>query len=77
MYGRYANTLAQDRRELLNQFTIQDLVFKVGDTRSLVALLVDHHEKLLFLQIKEARRSVVSQYCTLRWIHWGNCLRCM
>jgi uncharacterized protein (DUF2252 family) len=62
MYERYAKTLAQDRRELLDQFTIQDLVFKVGDTRCLVALLVDHHEKPLFLQIKEARRPVVSQY---------------
>jgi uncharacterized protein (DUF2252 family) len=67
MYESYAKTLAQDRRELLDQFTLQDLVFKVGGlssagARSLVALLVDDHEKPLFLQIKEARRSVISQY---------------
>jgi len=67
MYEAYAKTLAPDRRELLEHFTIQDLVFKVVGvgsvgTRCLVMLLVDHHEKPLFLQVKEARRSVVSQY---------------
>lgn len=31
-------------------------------TRCLVMLLVDHHDKPLFLQLKEARRSVISQY---------------
>jgi uncharacterized protein (DUF2252 family) len=62
MYESYAKTLAQDRRELLDQFTIQDLAFKAGDAHCLVALLVDHHEKPLFLQIKEARRSIISQY---------------
>lgn len=67
MYEGYQKTLAQDRRELLDHFAIQDLVFKVVGvgsvgTRCLVALLTDHHDKPLFLQIKEARRSVISQF---------------
>ncbi|MEM5316683.1 DUF2252 domain-containing protein [Paraburkholderia sp. JHI869] len=67
MYQDYAKTLAPDRRELLDHFAIQDMVFKVVGvgsvgTRCLVMLLVDHHEKPLFLQVKEARRSVISQY---------------
>ncbi|WP_322011491.1 DUF2252 domain-containing protein [Paraburkholderia sp. J12] len=67
MYDAYRKTLAQDRRELLEHFALQDLVFKVVGvgsvgTRCLVALLTDHHDKPLFLQIKEARRSVVQQF---------------
>lgn len=66
-YDAYLKTLAPERRELLDHFAIQDLVFKVVGvgsvgTRCLVMLLVDHHDKPLFLQIKEARRSVISQY---------------
>jgi uncharacterized protein (DUF2252 family) len=66
-YDAYLKTLAPDRRELLEHFDMQDLVFKVVGvgsvgTRCLVMLLVDHHDKPLFLQIKEARRSVISQY---------------
>lgn len=66
-YDAYLKTLAPDRRELLEHFDIQDMVFKVVGvgsvgTRCLVMLLIDHHEKPLFLQIKEARRSVISQY---------------
>jgi hypothetical protein len=66
-YDAYLKTLAPDRRELLEHFAIQDMVFKVVGvgsvgTRCLVMLLIDHHEKPLFLQIKEARRSVISQY---------------
>ncbi|MCG5074301.1 DUF2252 domain-containing protein [Paraburkholderia tagetis] len=67
IYEAYLKTLAPDRRELLEHFEIQDLVFKVVGvgsvgTRCLVVLLVDHHGKPLFLQLKEARQSVVSQY---------------
>jgi uncharacterized protein (DUF2252 family) len=66
-YEAYLKTMAPDRRELLEHFEIQDLVFKVVGvgsvgTRCLVMLLVDHHGKPLFLQLKEARRSVISQY---------------
>ncbi|QGZ63920.1 DUF2252 domain-containing protein [Paraburkholderia acidisoli] len=67
MYADYLKTLAADRRELLEHFAMQDLVFKVVGvgsvgTRCLVMLLTDHHEKPLFLQVKEARASVVAQY---------------
>jgi uncharacterized protein (DUF2252 family) len=67
MYDAYKKTLAQDRRELLDHFELQDLVFKVVGvgsvgTRCLVALLTDHHDKPLFLQLKEARRSVIQQF---------------
>ncbi|MEQ5842184.1 DUF2252 domain-containing protein [Paraburkholderia acidicola] len=67
LYGDYQKTLSHERRELLDQFTLQDLVFKVVGvgsvgTRCLVLLGVDHHDKPLFLQMKEARRSVVAQY---------------
>ncbi|MFM0289510.1 DUF2252 domain-containing protein [Paraburkholderia megapolitana] len=67
MYGDYRKTLSHERCELLDQFALQDLVFKVVGvgsvgTRCLVLLGVDHHDKPLFLQAKEARRSVVAQY---------------
>jgi len=67
MYGEYMKTLTHDRRELLNHFVPQDLVFKVVGvgsvgTRCLVMLNTDPHDKPLFLQIKEARQSVIGQY---------------
>jgi hypothetical protein len=67
MWGDYLKTLSHDRRELLSHFTAQDLVFKVVGvgsvgTRCLVLLNVDHMGKPLFIQIKEARPSVVAQY---------------
>jgi uncharacterized protein (DUF2252 family) len=67
MYGEYLKTLTHDRRELLSHFSAQDLVFKVVGvgsvgTRCLVLLNTDHMGKPLFLQIKEARQSVISRY---------------
>ncbi|MFM0295751.1 MULTISPECIES: DUF2252 domain-containing protein [Paraburkholderia] len=67
MWGEYEKTLSHDRRELLGHFTMQDLVFKVVGvgsvgTRCMVMLLVDHMGKPLFLQIKEARPSVIAQF---------------
>ncbi|ASW02763.1 DUF2252 domain-containing protein [Paraburkholderia aromaticivorans] len=67
MWGEYMKTLSHDRRELLDHFTAQDLVFKVVGvgsvgTRCLVMLMVDHRAKPLFLQIKEARPSVIAQF---------------
>ncbi|ABE33770.1 hypothetical protein DR64_4547 [Paraburkholderia xenovorans LB400] len=67
MWGEYMKTLSHDRRELLDHFTAQDLVFKVVGvgsvgTRCLVMLMVDHMGKPLFLQIKEARPSVIAQF---------------
>ncbi|AQV93281.1 DUF2252 domain-containing protein [Cupriavidus necator] len=66
-YKEYLATLAPDRRRLLGHFTRHDLAFKVVGvgsvgTRCLVLLLVDQHDKPLFLQIKEATRSVVARY---------------
>jgi uncharacterized protein (DUF2252 family) len=63
----YRNTLQTDRRELLARFHVQDLAFKVVGvgsvgTRCLVALLTDDQEFPLFLQFKEARRSVLADY---------------
>jgi uncharacterized protein (DUF2252 family) len=67
MWGEYLKTMSHDRRELLDHFTLQDIVFKVEGvgsvgTRCLVALLVDHMGKPLFLQFKEARPSVIAQF---------------
>ncbi|GAB2882582.1 DUF2252 domain-containing protein [Paraburkholderia jirisanensis] len=67
MYGEYQKSLAPDRRALLAQFVPQDLAFKVVGvgsvgTRCLVLLAMDTLGKPLFLQLKEASRSVVARY---------------
>jgi hypothetical protein len=67
MWGEYLKTMSHDRRELLSHFTVQDIVFKVVGvgsvgTRCMVVLSVDHMGKPLFLQIKEARPSVIAQF---------------
>jgi uncharacterized protein (DUF2252 family) len=67
MWGEYLKTMSHDRRELLSHFTVQDIVFKVVGvgsvgTRCMVVLSVDHMDKPLFLQIKEARPSVIAQH---------------
>ncbi|MBN3754543.1 DUF2252 domain-containing protein [Paraburkholderia sp. Tr-20389] len=66
-YQGYLRTLDDDRRELLGQFALHDLVFKVAGvggvgTRCLVLLTADPQGKPLFLQVKEARRSVIAQH---------------
>lgn len=63
----YRGTLQADRRELLSRYYAQDMAFKVVGvgsvgTRCLVALLTDEQEFPLFLQFKEARRSVLAGY---------------
>jgi uncharacterized protein (DUF2252 family) len=67
VWDEYRKTLSHDRRELLDHFTRQDIVFKVAGvgsvgTRCLAVLLVDHMGKPLFLQLKEARPSVIAQF---------------
>ncbi|HEY3596082.1 MAG TPA: DUF2252 domain-containing protein [Paraburkholderia sp.] len=67
MYADYLKTLLPDRRELLGQFSLQDMAFKVAGVgsvgaRCLVLLAADPTGKPLFLQVKEARRSVVARY---------------
>ncbi|GJH12140.1 DUF2252 domain-containing protein [Caballeronia novacaledonica] len=64
---KYVATLTPERARLLSQFTLQDVAFKVVGvgsigTRCLVLLLTDHHDKPLFLQMKEASTSVVARY---------------
>ncbi|MBK5510183.1 DUF2252 domain-containing protein [Pseudomonas sp. TH15] len=65
--GDYRTTLQADRRELMSRFHAHDMAFKVVGvgsvgTRCLVALLTDEQENPLFLQFKEARRSVLAGY---------------
>ncbi|SDN40181.1 Uncharacterized conserved protein, DUF2252 family [Pseudomonas arsenicoxydans] len=67
----YPGTLQADRRALLSRFHVHDVAFKVVGvgsvgTRCLVALLTDEQEFPLFLQFKEARRSVLADYVKTR-----------
>ncbi|MEB0078466.1 DUF2252 domain-containing protein [Pseudomonas sp. CCI3.2] len=67
----YRPTLQADRRALLGRFEVQDMAFKVVGvgsvgTRCLVALLTDDQQHPLFLQIKEARASVLSGYVSAK-----------
>jgi uncharacterized protein (DUF2252 family) len=66
-FDAYLATLASERRALLNQFELHDISFKVVGVGSvgtvcLVMLMVDSHDKPLFLQVKEARQSVIAQF---------------
>ncbi|MGA7778824.1 MAG: DUF2252 domain-containing protein [Paraburkholderia sp.] len=66
-FDSYLQTLSSERRQLLAQFELQDIAFKVVGVGSvgtfcLVMLFVDSHGKPLFLQVKEARQSVISRY---------------
>lgn len=68
-FNAYLGTLAPERRALLGQFALQDVAFKVVGVGSvgtfcLVLLLIDSHGKPLFLQVKEARESVIARYFT-------------
>jgi uncharacterized protein (DUF2252 family) len=68
MLSQYRSTLQSDRRRLLDQFGFVDLARKVVGvgsvgTRCWIALMFGRDaEDPLFLQIKEAQRSVVSEY---------------
>jgi uncharacterized protein (DUF2252 family) len=64
---RYRDTLEDDRRLLLDRFTLLDIAIKVVGVGSVgtwcaVALLMAREDDPLFLQIKEARRSVLEKY---------------
>jgi uncharacterized protein (DUF2252 family) len=63
----YLSTLSSDRRELLAEFKYQDIAFKVVGvgsvgTRCTIMLFVDHFGKPMFLQCKEASKSVIAQF---------------
>ncbi|MBS0027586.1 DUF2252 domain-containing protein [Chitinophaga sp. 22321] len=63
----YSNTLQDDRRFLLSGYHVADVALKVVGvgsvgTRCLVALLMNKKDEPLFLQVKEARTSVLEAY---------------
>lgn len=67
MLDNYIDTLKEDRRQLLERFRLVDCAFKVVGvgsvgTRCLVMLLQDNFDQPLFLQLKEARPSVLEPY---------------
>ncbi|HKN02040.1 MAG TPA: DUF2252 domain-containing protein [Candidatus Binataceae bacterium] len=64
---RYRETLAEERRILFDRFKFIDIAIKVVGvgsvgTRCFVALFLAAPDDPLFLQIKEARRSVLERY---------------
>jgi uncharacterized protein (DUF2252 family) len=66
-FARYRETLQEDRRLLLDRFKLQDIAIKVVGVGSVgtwcaVALLMASEDDPLFLQIKEARTSVLEGY---------------
>jgi uncharacterized protein (DUF2252 family) len=83
VYREYLQSLVPDRARLLDNFTMQDLAFKVVGvgsvgTRCLILLLTDQLGKPLFLQFKEAATSVVARYFKTRGAgsrrHAGQCV---
>ncbi|HTQ64982.1 MAG TPA: DUF2252 domain-containing protein [Puia sp.] len=63
----YSQTLQTDRRSLFNQYTLMDVALKVVGvgsvgTRCYVLMMMNHKEEPLFLQVKEAKESVLEQY---------------
>jgi uncharacterized protein (DUF2252 family) len=66
-FARYRETLQEDRRLLLDRFKLTDIAIKVVGVGSVgtwcaIALLMAGDDDPLFLQIKEARRSVLEDY---------------
>lgn len=64
---RYLETLQDDRRFLFSQYRVIDIALKVVGvgsvgTRCLVALMMNAKDEPLFMQIKEARNSVLEAY---------------
>jgi hypothetical protein len=67
LYGDYLQTLSASHRHLLGAFAQQDMAFKVVGvgsvgTRCLILLMTDAKDKPLFLQLKEASKSVLAPY---------------
>jgi uncharacterized protein (DUF2252 family) len=65
--AKYAETLREDYRALLARFRYLDIAIKVVGvgsvgTRCFIVLLQGEHEDALFLQIKEARQSVLQPF---------------
>ncbi|HEX4851371.1 MAG TPA: DUF2252 domain-containing protein, partial [Puia sp.] len=67
--SQYKDTLQPDRRILFDQYRVIDVALKVVGvgsvgTRCFVVLLLNDNEESLFLQVKEARQSVLEPYIT-------------
>lgn len=65
--AKYSATLREDYRALFDRFRYVDTAVKVVGvgsvgTRCLIALMLGEHDDPLFLQIKEARKSVLEPY---------------
>jgi uncharacterized protein (DUF2252 family) len=73
----YFRTLREDYRSLIRRFRYVDAAYKVAGvgnvgTRCFIVLLLGEHDEPLFLQIKEARRSVLEAYAGASpWRHEG------
>src|SRR5262249_12544075 len=66
-FGRYRQTLPDERRRLLDHYDVQDVAVKVVGigsvgTRCGIMLLMAGAKDPLFLQVKEARASVLEPY---------------
>jgi len=66
-FEQYKNTLQPDRRLLFEQYHITDVALKVVGvgsvgTRCFIALLLNDENQPLFIQVKEARQSVLEPY---------------
>jgi len=66
-FERYRATLAEDRRLLLDRYEFKDIAMKVVGvgsvgTRCSIMLLMGGADEPLFLQVKEARASVLEPY---------------
>ena len=65
--NQYCNTLQHDRRWLFDQYKVIDVALKVVGvgsvgTRCFVVLLMNEKKDPLFIQVKEARQSVLEPY---------------
>ncbi|MFI5209973.1 MAG: DUF2252 domain-containing protein [Gemmatimonadales bacterium] len=67
VFGQYRETLQEDRRVLLDRFELKDIAMKVVGVGSVgtyctVMLMMAGEDDPLFLQVKEARKSVLEPY---------------
>jgi uncharacterized protein (DUF2252 family) len=66
-FGKYRETLSDDHRELLDRFEMKDIAYKVVGVGSVgtycaILLMMAASDDALFLQVKEARQSVLEPY---------------
>jgi uncharacterized protein (DUF2252 family) len=66
-YRKYRVTLTEDRRDLLDRYEMKDIAYKVVGVGSVgtycaIVLMMAGNDDALFLQVKEARPSVLEPY---------------